>query len=203
MHGLPWGGPETLTSVQRQAMAQLQAWAPVLQSNEGWAWVDMALVYDLEACQAYRKAPVRPKAIGVEGAEALAALRLQQAHSEHALDEAYRQLSDEEHPLLWDAQEERILALEHQCLRHAMLVEEMQAQQESCPPEVAPWVGALIAFDRSGWVLIKRHLVRVEDWPRLQAMLATTNMVRMGPDQEGCHPPASGNVLNGVASPKQ
>lgn len=160
VHGVPPGGVRALPPIQRSAMARLQAWASTLKEAERWAWVDVALTYDLQVWRAYVRAPVRTKAASPAMAEALDALRLQHECSEQSLDEAYCLRHQAASRALRAAQKARISALEAQCMHHAALVEEMREQCEVSAAELADRVGALVTFDRHGWVRIKRHLLR-------------------------------------------
>lgn len=169
VRGLPEGGFDALSAAQYRALEQLQAWAVTLRDREGWAWVDVALVFDATVWQAYRDAPTLSEVHSEDMAETLRALERQRLRLERLWQRVCWQSCRGRTPPLRAAQRARIELLESQCLRYGSLIEELRARQRVCPPELAAWVGVLIAFDRRGRLLIRRHLLRRRDLLRVPA----------------------------------
>lgn len=131
-----------------------------LRDTEGWAWVDVALLYDLSVPQAYREAPTLPEVLSDDMVETLEVLREQHERQTRRLAQAYRLAQRGRTPPLRAAQRARIAPLELLCQRYAGLIQDLRARYKVCPPELAGWVGALLAFDRGGHLVVKRHLLR-------------------------------------------
>lgn len=155
-------------------MAHLRRLAKDLQDREGWAWVDVALMYTQPVWQWHEHAPTtrRPPSPGI--AEELEALYAEEGHCKRELDEMYQQAArvDEDDEAALDQWRAQIDAQELKCSQLGVLILEIESRLDVCVPVIAPWVGALLTFSTSGRLTVVRNLVRTADWPEVQRVIS-------------------------------
>ncbi|WP_343623421.1 ParB/RepB/Spo0J family partition protein [Roseateles puraquae] len=161
------GDPELM---QRLATERLGVLAQQEQGREGWAWVEVAFDYDYGVRQRYCEAPTSRREPSAKQAHDLGELERQKDDIENQLEAAYdADDPDDDSGELIDALEEQSRALQVQ-------IDAIETQLAYCPPEVLAQAGALLTLGAEGQVVVKRNLMRQEDYKAWRA--STTGTAR-------------------------
>ena len=170
------GDPELM---QRLATEKLNGLAEEERANGGWSWVEVAFEYDYEVRQRYCEAPTQRHEPSADQSHALAELHRQKDEAEAKLDALY----DEDDADADSA--ELIEALEEQTQAYQMQIDAIESELACCPPEVMAMTGALLTLGADGGVIVKRHLMRQEDYKAWRAKATTPAAQGAGAEGEG------------------
>ena len=163
------GDPELM---QGLATEKLNALAEEERANGGWSWVEVAFDYDYEVRQRYCPAPTVRREPSAEQSHALGELQRQKDEADQKLEALYDGDEDEGDPEVDST--ELIEALEEQTRAFELQTEQIESALAYCPPEVMAMAGALLTLGADGGVIVKRNLMRQDDYKAWRARATTT-----------------------------
>lgn len=158
------GDPELM---QRLATEKLNGLAETERAN-GWSWVEVAFDYGYEVRQRYCEAATQRREPSAEQAHALAELQRDKDEADVKLEALYDDDETESDSA------ELIEALEEQTQAFQMQIDAIEALLAYCPPEVMAMAGALLTLNADGGVIVKRHLMRQDDYKAWRANATPT-----------------------------
>ncbi|MCU7376152.1 ParB N-terminal domain-containing protein [Paucibacter sp. O1-1] len=178
--------------MQRLALERLQAKAEELCALEGWPWAEVAIDFGYEVQQRYHDAPTQRREPSAEQAQELAALEREQEGMDERLEALYDREPEDEGEGDGESAERAIEALEVRQQVVQARIDEIEQQLAYCEPEVAALAGALLTLDREGTLVVKRHLLRDEDYRQLRSA--------MGGVAGRCHALGDGDNVAGMGT---
>lgn len=165
--------------MQRLATEKLNALAEEERANGGWSWVEVAFDYSYEVRQRYCTAPTQRREPAAEQAHALGELERQKGEADEKLEALY----DEDEPAAETT--ELIDALEEQVRAFELQIDQIETELAFCPPEVMALAGSLLTLGGDGCVVVKRHLMRQDDYKAWRASAAPKGGSAGASDGEG------------------